>query len=194
MPNLTEAFYEETKARKTRHYVETGAYLGDGIQNVMGNYECVHSIELTQKYYDSNVARFEGKNVRMYHGDSKRVLPGLLATLPEPVTVFLDAHYSGGATGFGEEETPLLFELEVLRRRPYDDIIIVDDCRLLGAAGECGISANHPVYPKIKYDWRDITEPKIQGLMKAGYVLLKNSTKRYTDGASDQFILVKKSA
>jgi len=60
------------------------------------------------------------------------MLPELLNNINEPVTIYLDAHYSGGTTAFGEEEVPLLFELEILKNRKYDDIIIIDDCRLLG--------------------------------------------------------------
>jgi hypothetical protein len=43
----------------------------------------------------------------------------------------------------------------------------------------------------MKYDWSDITETKIISLMKENYILLKNDNQKYTDGASDQYILVK---
>jgi hypothetical protein len=86
---------------------------------------------------------------------------------------------------------PLLFELEILNQRNYDDIIIIDDCRLLGKTGECGCGPNHSVYPTMTYDWTDITETKIKLLLKDGYILLKNSGKQYTDGPEDQYILTK---
>lgn len=41
--------------------------------------------------------------------------------------VLLDAHYSGGSTAFGEEEVPLLYELEILKKRKHNDIIIIVD-------------------------------------------------------------------
>jgi len=31
MPNLTPLFYSLTNIAKTRHYIETGTYLGEGI-------------------------------------------------------------------------------------------------------------------------------------------------------------------
>jgi len=37
-----------------------------------------------------------------------------------------------------------------------------------------------------------ITENKIVNLMKNDYILLANDNYKYTDGATDQFILVKK--
>jgi hypothetical protein len=189
MPNLTNNFYNLTNVTKTKQYIETGAYLGDGIKSVLNNYELIHSIELSQKWYDYNVEQFKNNNVKMHLGDSKKILPELLNSIHEPVTIYLDAHYSGGTTSFGEEETPLLFELEILKNRIYDDIIIIDDCRLLGKTGITGCGPDHPVYPTSTYDWRDITEDKIQNLMKPGYTFFKNDN--FTDGPSDQYILVK---
>jgi hypothetical protein len=110
--------------------------LGDGIKSVLQNYTNIHSIELSQKWYDYNVEQFKTNyNVNMYLGDSKKILPDLLNNINEPITIYLDAHYSGTPTAFGDEETPLLFELEILKNRLYDDIIIIDDCRLLGKIG-----------------------------------------------------------
>ena len=192
MPNLTNNFYTYTNNKKTRHYIETGTYLGNGIRDVLNNYEYIHSIELADKWYQHNVEQFKNfEHVKMYHGDSKKILPQLLNNIKEPVTIFLDAHYSGGATAFGEEEVPLLFELEILKNRKYNDIIIIDDCRLLGKTGTCG-SGGSPIYPEMTYDWRGITENHIVNLMKEDYILLKNDNKIYTDGITDQFILVKK--
>jgi len=192
MPNLTEGFYDLTKNSKTNHYIETGTYLGEGIKSVLNNYENIHSIELSEKWYEHNVEQFKkNNNVKMYLGDSKKLLPELLNTINEPVTIYLDAHYSGGTTAFGEEEVPLLFELEILKNRKYEDIIIIDDCRLLGKSGRCGAGDNDPVYPTMEFDWSNITENHILSLMKDGYILLKNYYKQYTDGEHDQFILVK---
>lgn len=192
MPNLKSDLYVTTNTNKTKHYIETGTYLGDGIKTVLQNYENIHSIELSEKWYNHNMDQFkDNKNVNMYLGDSKIILPELLNQIQEPVTVFLDAHYSGKLTSFGSEETPLLFELEILKNRPYDDIIIIDDCRLLGKSGTCGCEPDHPIYPKMEYDWRNITEYEIFKLMKPGYVLLRNDEFKYTDGANDQFVLIK---
>ena len=192
MPNLTPTFYNSNKIIKTKHYIETGTYLGDGIRSILNNYENIHSIELSEKWYEYNIEQFKNnKNVKIYLGDSKKIVPELLNNINEPITIYLDAHYSGGTTAFGDEEVPLLFELEILKNRKYDDIIIIDDCRLLGKTGICGAGDNHPVYPTMTYNWIDITENKILNLMKDKYILLKNDNHIYTDGAQDQFILVK---
>lgn len=193
MPNLTPYFYDLTKNNKTQQYIETGAYLGGGIKSVLNNYENIHSIELAEKWFSYNIEQFKNNsNVKMYLGDSKKILPELLNTIKEPVTIFLDAHYSGATTALGDEETPLLYELELLKNRKYDDIIIIDDCRMLGKTGVCGCGPNHPIYPYMNYDWTDISENSIINLTKPDYILLKNDNHEYTDGAEDQYILVKK--
>ena len=193
MPNMTSYFYDTTNNIKTKHYIETGAYLGHGILSVLNTYDNIHSIELADKWYHYNIEQFKNNiNVHMYLGDSKKILPELLNNINEPITIYLDAHYSGGTTAFGDEETPLLLELEILKNRKYNDIIIIDDCRLLGKTGICGCEEDHPIYPKMIYDWSNITEINIINLMKEGYILLKNDNGLYTDGPCDQYILVKK--
>jgi hypothetical protein len=59
MPNLTNNFYTYTNNKKTRHYIETGTYLGNGIRDVLNNYEYIHSIELADKWYQHNVEQFK---------------------------------------------------------------------------------------------------------------------------------------
>ena len=54
MPNLTNEFYTFTNNRKTTHYIETGTYLGNGIKDVLNNYENIHSIELADNWYHYN--------------------------------------------------------------------------------------------------------------------------------------------
>jgi hypothetical protein len=189
MPLLTDFFYEKTKTNKTNHYIETGTYMGNGIKSVLNDYNFVHSIELSKYWYDYNIEQFSNNNkVKIYHGDSKKLLPEVLKNIKEPVTIFLDAHYSGGNTAYGEEEVPLLKELQLLRNRYYDDIIIIDDCRLLGRKG---INNKTMFYPEIEYNWENITEDEIINTMKPNYGLLKNTNNEYlTAYKNDQYILV----
>ena len=46
---------------------------------------------------------FENESkVKLYHGDSNKLLPEILQNTNEPVTIYVDAHYSGGDTAYGE--------------------------------------------------------------------------------------------
>lgn len=193
MPILTQEFYKVSKIQKTNTYIETGTYLGDGVKSVLNEYHTIHTIELSEKWYIHNKDQFSSENnVQCHFGDSKVVLKYLLESIKEPVTIYLDAHYSGGTTAFGDEETPLIYELELLKHRLQNDIIIIDDCRLLGKSGICGVSKKHPVYPTMNYDWSSITIDSIKSQMKPEYSILENTHNRiYTTGAPDQIILTK---
>jgi hypothetical protein len=198
MPLLTEKFYKDTQTQKTRVYVETGSHIGKGLMHVMESYDEIHSIELSLKFYHYCEVNFMlVPHVHMHHGNSKYVLPMLLAKIKEPVTVFLDGHFLGGDSAFGDEEKegisscPLEGEMLALLNRPYDDIII-DDCRCIGNKGIINEGHGNSVYPEYEYDWTDITEDTIRDLMKPGYEIYKNTHGEYSDGPLDQWILAKK--
>lgn len=199
MPRLTEHFYHASQRQPTRYYIETGAYRGDGIGHVADLYKQVHSIELSESWYDHCCNRFKNTpNIHLHFGNSKIVLPELLATMLEPVTVYLDAHYSAGTTAMGDEikygrsGTPLLYELEILQQRSYHDIIIVDDTRLLGGFGCVNGGAGTEMWPSYLYDWTDTTEEAIRMRLKPGYSILKNQNNTaFTDGPQDQWVLTR---
>jgi hypothetical protein len=66
-------------------------------------------------------------------GDSCQVLPHVLHELQVPALFWLDAHWSGGVTGRGDTQTPLIEELQLVLAHPVDGhVVLVDDARLLG--------------------------------------------------------------
>ena len=149
MPRLLAGFYQRYQLQPTRQYIETGTYMGDGVFEMVyaprAKHEHVHSIELSERWYHYNVGQFKKfPNVSIHLGDSATVLPALLDEIQEPVTVFLDGHFSGANTAHGSEETPLLRELDILKRRPFNDIIIIDDTRMLGKKGTSGGDSMYP--------------------------------------------------
>lgn len=197
MPNLRNFLYVLTNTTKTNVYLETGTFQGLGIKNVMNSYENVHSIELSKHWYDYSFDKFKDNNrVHLHIGDSKYLLSDILQSIEEPVTVHLDAHYSGGLTAYGDEETPLLHELQILKQRKYDDIIIIDDARMLGKTGLSGFRIEddpwlHQAYPLMTYDWQNVTLDNVTALIKNDYIHLVNDYGVYSDGAWDQIILIK---
>jgi len=156
--------------RKTSIYIETGTYRGGGVAKVLNEYDQIHTIELSKKWFDFNVEKWsKHKHVNVHFGDSKVILPNLLNSIDQPVTIFLDAHYSGEHTAMGEEETPLLRELELLQKREFDDVILIDDCRMLGQVGQAGNGGE--IYPFFDSDWSDITFDAIKSRLKSGYTI-----------------------
>lgn len=148
--------------------IETGTYRGDSTLKIARFFKKTYTIELSEKWYNVSKSRLRNiDNVICYHGDSVDVLYTLLPTIKEPVVFFLDAHYSGGDTEFGREEVPLLRELELICHRAEKDIIIIDDLCLLGRMGDCGLKGD-PVFPLMKFDWRNITIRKIARITGKG--------------------------
>lgn len=116
-------------------FIETGSYVGDGIQAARdARFQEIHSIELSFKYYAHCTQRFsEYPNIHIWQGDSAKVLSNVLKTINTPVTFWLDGHCSFGDTAKGDTMTPILQELESIKKHPIKThTILIDDVRLFG--------------------------------------------------------------
>jgi len=111
-------------------FVETGTLVGSRIAAVMGLFDELHSIELSDELFKRCSDRFWGiSKVHLYQGDSGKILPSILPNLSRPCLFFLDAHYSAGLTARGEESSALKEELAAIANhiKDYDDVVLVDD-------------------------------------------------------------------
>lgn len=122
--------------------VETGTYLGDMVEALRRDFRLVYSIELGEDLHRQAVARFRGVgNVRLVHGDSARKLSEIVQVLDGPALFWLDGHYSAGITARGEEDTPVLKELDSILEAPdLGHAIVIDDARDFGT---------DPAYPTL---------------------------------------------
>lgn len=114
-----------------RVFIETGTYYGDTVAAVKDMYANVISIEVDETLYKKACQRFAAdQNVRIVHGDCASELQAILATLKEPATFWLDGHYSGGETGKGVIEDPILISLNQIAAHPVrEHVIFIDDAR-----------------------------------------------------------------
>jgi ubiquinone/menaquinone biosynthesis C-methylase UbiE len=113
-------------------FVETGSYLGDGIQAALNaGFERVHSIELSPKYFQLCTNRYKNDpRVTVHFGDSSQTLRQLLAELTTPATFWLDGHYSEGDTALGAKSCPLMEELEAIAGHSIKThTLLIDDMR-----------------------------------------------------------------
>jgi hypothetical protein len=116
--------------------IETGTYLGDMVWAVRNQFEEIHSIELDDRLCTlarDRFARFA--HIRIHHGDSVKVLPGIVRELTSPALFWLDGHFSGPDTARGETDSPVTQELTILLGSVRNDVILIDDARLFTGDG-----------------------------------------------------------
>lgn len=131
-------------------FVETGTYLGDTTAQAAQRYNRVHTIEASPQLHAMAVRRFaETPNVTCHFGSSPAVLAAL--DVPQPAVFYLDAHWqkADAYEVWDGEPVPLWEELDVILKRPYADIIAIDDLHSFGS------DKTHP-------RWLTITIPAVQ--------------------------------
>jgi len=116
------------------YLVETGTYLGETTAALAGDVSHVVSVELGKELHSKARKRFRRRrNVTLLQGDSVELLPQVAAEAPDATLFWLDAHYSYDDTARGDQNTPVIRELEtVLARGPRGDVILVDDAQFFG--------------------------------------------------------------
>jgi len=125
--------HEPFKLFKTKYFVETGTYLGEGIKDALEcNYPEIYSIEIKPELYWQQVSTFHSLiNVNIIFGDSAYILYDLIKDFNEQITFWLDGHYSEGITGKGPYLCPLIRELNQIKKHHIKTHnIIIDDWRL----------------------------------------------------------------
>ena len=140
-----------------KSYIETGTYRGESAAVAAGSFQKVKTIELSERWYNFSKEKLSiYLHVQCYWGDSMKVLPTLIKGSPEPTYFFLDAHFAGGTTAMGPKEVPIMEELAAILGRDENDIIVIDDLRLVGKKGQTG-EKDHELYPLMEFDWEDIS-------------------------------------
>lgn len=118
---------------KPRIMVETGTLLGDMIEAMKHRFTHLYSIEISPQLARKARQRFaEDSHVQIIENDSAIALKELVPKLEEPALFWLDGHYSGGDTGKGEKETPIMEELDTILASALPHVIMVDDARCFG--------------------------------------------------------------
>lgn len=113
---------------KKRVFVETGTLGGDGIQKALdAGFEEAYSIDIFPGFVQYTRERFKGQsNVHVDVKDSSYQLWDVIENINEPVVFWLDAH--NGDPVEGEKNTPLMEELDQIKRHPIKShTILIDD-------------------------------------------------------------------
>ncbi|MFZ2586719.1 MAG: hypothetical protein WAZ18_01135 [Alphaproteobacteria bacterium] len=119
------------QAYNLQNFVETGTYLGETVEFMAPHFKRILSYELAPDLHAANVKKLKKhKHVELYLGDSGKLLPTHLTTLKTPTLFWLDGHFSGGPTAYGDLASPVLAELQALMAHPVKGhVIVIDDSR-----------------------------------------------------------------
>jgi len=140
-----EVFNEFNSSSKI--WIETGTLVGDTAKYLSKIAKFVYTIEPSEKYYNislKNLANCE--NVKIYNDTSENKLNDILEIIKpnSEVCFWLDGHWSGGDTFKGETDTPILSELDTIKRylNKFSKLnILIDDFRIFD------IGNNVDIYP-----------------------------------------------
>lgn len=107
------------------------------LEAVQYNFDTLYSIEIVDFIHELAKNRFKNNpKIKLLLGDSSTKLPELVAQLKEPALFWLDGHFSGGDTGFGETGCPIYAEIDTIFNSPYQHVLLIDDARCF--IGEVG--------------------------------------------------------
>jgi hypothetical protein len=138
--------------------VETGTFTGKTIFSLEPHFETLHTIEIDKSLYTQVLSKYETHapnlgRITFHLGDSSEVLKHLVPILDRNVVFFFDGHWSGGITGQGDKDCPLVEELNaIMEYFPLECILIIDDFRLFGT--------------NIHEDWTDITKDNLMSIVQ----------------------------
>ena len=117
------------------YFVETGSFIGDGIHTAVSQgFSDIRSIEFYLPLVDRCRTRFQtNPTVKVIRGNSGVDLERVISDINEPITFWLDAHYSGDGTAYANKFCPVMDELDQISRHPIKThTILIDDRRLFG--------------------------------------------------------------
>lgn len=119
------------KKFKLHTLVETGTYEGNMVEACRNSFQMIYSIELDQRLFQRAVQRFRNyPHIRIFQGDSSRLLQLVVRKLPNRSLFWLDAHYSGGVTARGKRLTPIREELiSIFSSSKFNHVLLIDDAR-----------------------------------------------------------------
>jgi hypothetical protein len=136
--------------------VETGTYYGEMVAAMKSRFDHIYSIEFVPALAERATRKFaRDEHVRIFCGDSRVVMPEVLALLTGPALFWLDAGYYGWVGKQGDQQR-LTAELEMILSHPYPHLILLDDAR--GLTGRDGIPSVGDVkaYVESKFPQRSV--------------------------------------
>lgn len=117
-----------------KNLVETGTFLGDMVHAMKELFHEIYTIEINPTLAENAKKRFRKyPHIQVINGDSGAILDQIMPKISAPTLFWLDGHYSGGITGKGKKETPIIEEISHIVKGPeLSHVLVVDDARCFG--------------------------------------------------------------
>jgi len=113
-------------------FIETGTYVGITAEKAAQVFDQVETVELSQDFYEKAKENLKDyKNIRIYQGDSAKMLNSMIKAATGNILFWLDGHYSANGSALGDVNTPILSELKCIKESGIKNaVIMIDDIRL----------------------------------------------------------------
>jgi hypothetical protein len=129
-PEKVKVLLDYAKKIDCKIFVETGTCLGDTLYSCKDSFDELFSIELSHKLFIDCQNRFLAySHIHVFEGDSGVLLPKIVEGKKKTILFWLDAHYSGGETARGEEDSPVVKELDFILKKVPHFCVLIDDAR-----------------------------------------------------------------
>ena len=167
-----------------RYFIESGTNVGEGIDTALKvGFERILSYEVYEPLYNDAKIKYANNNSVFLYNKSSIKMWDEIQFINEPMTFWLDGHWSGSGTGYDSTMLyPLLEELDVIKKHHIKNhTILIDDRRLMRKDIENGekehdiigcseaeiIEKLYQINPnyKITYDWGYIKDDIIVAQM-----------------------------
>jgi hypothetical protein len=115
-----------------KNFFETGTFQGKMIEGVSSHFEKIYSIELGKYFFEEARKKFDDSKVKLFWGDSSKILPFILKRIKTPIIFWLDAHFwPNSPFAKGETSCPIREELNAISTHPLvqQHVILIDDFR-----------------------------------------------------------------
>ena len=110
------------------HLVETGTYQGASTSWAAEHFERVDTVDIRQDFLEqARTACADAPNITWHIGDSRSILPKLVAETSGPTLFWLDAHNASHLFGDGPDDCPVLDELYSVLSSPHPHVVMIDD-------------------------------------------------------------------
>jgi len=121
------------REREFSNFIETGTLIGKTTRWAADRFEWVYGIELDEGFLEKTKRRcWDVNNVKLYHGDSGKMLREVLKEVAGPSLIWLDAHWSRDL-GYGVPEVgpcPVMREMQAIIDDRKLHVVLIDDARL----------------------------------------------------------------